>query len=556
MKKKILLFLLVFALLISVIACSKTDTDDNVPADDATDDVTDDVSDGDDVMTPYGKYDETIVLSVGRFEKKLPEGVTYDNNAWSNYVKDVLNVEIKTEWTAARGEYDQKVVLCVASGDIPDVMGGVGNRMLFLQMADEGLIADITEVFDKCFSPFLSEQYDTFDGKLEEAGTIDGKLMAVPGTNIGGAHNLIWIRNDWLEKVNMDPPETLDDIIAIGQAFIEQDPGENGSGNTIGLTGVQKVTGYYNSMHGFDTVFSLYGAYPRQWIEDASGNVVYGSVAPEMKAALTKLNEMYELGIIDPQFGVRTGGDSNEIVVSGLGGMMFGAWWAPYYPLVDGVAQNPDADWKPYLAPLDGNGKLNVYTQDPVNNYMVVSSECEYPEAAIKVMNVENDIFRAQTPEGEAIVNAANAAGEDWLGIIDTQIDYKDTIVRFRNALLVALESGDTSGLRADYVSAYEATLRNNENPRAVAGDWLLATARLEGPALAYAPEVEFHDNVYYGTTPSMETNWASMETLEDETLIQFIMGERPIEEFDDFVAQWYDLGGEEITAEVAGLVE
>lgn len=48
----------------------------------------------------------------------------------------------------------------------------------------------------------------------------------------------------------------------------------------------------------------------------------------------------------------------------------------------------------------------------------------------------------------------------------------------------------------------------------------------------------------------------ASHEKFEDEALIQFIMGAKPLDEFDAYVTQWMALGGEEITAEVKEAIQ
>lgn len=510
----------------------------------------------DDLMTPYGRYSETVTFTSGRVvAPKLPADQTYEDNVMMRYIEKVLNVKVQNEWVVDANSYDQKVALLLASGDIPDVMV-VNDRKTLAQMVEADLVADLTEAFDKCLSPFLKEQYASFGDNLLEEATFDGKLMAIPGTSIGGAHNLIWIRQDWLEKVGMEPPKTIDDVIAIAKAFIEKDPGGNGEGKTVGITGKQKVAGQYNSMHGLDTIFSLYGAYPRHWIDDGNGGVIYGSVAPEMKTALAKLNEMYTEGILDPQFAMRQEADSHSLVVGGQCGIMFGPWWAAYDPLSNSVANDPSADWKPYLTPLDENGNLNVYTQDPVNKFLVVRKGYEHPEAIIKVLNCENDLYRGTNEEAAALMREVNAKGDDWGEPFVLQIDYNDEVYRYYTKLMEAIEKEDPSVLPENYVGAYNAYQANKANPGADSAAWAEATARVDGQALTYTPQVVFHDDLFYGVTPTMEMKWATMEKFEDEALIQFIMGAKPLDEFDAYVTQWMALGGEEITAEVKEAIQ
>ncbi len=57
--------------------------------------------------------------------------------------------------------------------------------------------------------------------------------------------------------------------------------------------------------------------------------------------------------------------------------------------------------------------------------------------------------------------------------------------------------------------------------------------------------------SVFYGVTRTMEMKWATLEKLENETFLKIIVGDLPVSAFDDFVAQWKKLGGDQITKEV-----
>jgi len=56
----------------------------------------------------------------------------------------------------------------------------------------------------------------------------------------------------------------------------------------------------------------------------------------------------------------------------------------------------------------------------------------------------------------------------------------------------------------------------------------------------------------YFGPpTPTMGEKNSTLDTLVKETFTKIIMGAAPIEEFDKFVANWKQLGGDQITKEV-----
>lgn len=74
-----------------------------------------------------GAYEESISCTVGRStiaNPKFPEGDTYEDNAYTRYLKERLNVEIKDEFEANGEDYDRQVSLAIASGELPDIMRG------------------------------------------------------------------------------------------------------------------------------------------------------------------------------------------------------------------------------------------------------------------------------------------------------------------------------------------------------------------------------------------------------------------------------------------------
>jgi putative aldouronate transport system substrate-binding protein len=97
---------------------------------------------------------------------------------------------------------------------------------------------------------------------------------------------MVWVRQDWLDKLGLEGPQTIDDIESIARAFIEQDPDGNGVADTYGLTGTLQPVMVPSNLHGFDIIFNAYGAFPTIFHQDENGQVVYGSVQPAAKEAL------------------------------------------------------------------------------------------------------------------------------------------------------------------------------------------------------------------------------------------------------------------------------
>lgn len=576
MKKRILAALLALTMAASLAACSsgesksaegsKTESGEQSSAEGGEASTAEESSEGaatgDVVWDAYTPYEETLTFTKCRvkpsYDQGLMNGDDINNNPYTRYTEAQINVKSELAWEADQSAYDQKVSLAIASGDIPDTM--VVNRQIFKQMVQNDLIQDMTEAYEKCVSPFLKEQYATYPEVLFNDCTVDGKLMGIPGTQIYGQNfSILWLRTDYLKKVNMEIPKTMDDVWKIAKAFKDNDV--SGKGNTIGLMlnekvdGDQKENGWSGS--GLSSVFFADGAYPHWWMSGEDGKAVYGTTMPEMKKTLKTLADMYAEGTIDKEFAVRKEEDRNALVASGQTGMVFGNWW-PTQAIGDCMVNDPNADWTA-CAIFGDDGKLNVPEADPVNNILVVNKNYKNPEAIVKVLNVTNDALRGNGEAGqkEYADRTKNNPTLDW-GVcsLNLQIDYYDAIGMLTDDLNNALEKDDKSlmEIKSQDVN-FDIIKKARENPHGDAGTYATAMARTIGSE-AILPSYNNNNiatipSAYYGKTETMVSKWANLEKLENEMMVQIVMGEKPVEYFDEFVKQWNALGGQAITDEI-----
>ncbi len=69
---------------------------------------------------------------------------------------------------------------------------------------------------------------------------------------------------------------------------------------------------------------------------------------------------VYENGILDQDYMMRTPGEIGELIRDNRCGAFFGWWWAPNNPLIEAVEANPGAEWKPYVI-ADEYGEVHSY---------------------------------------------------------------------------------------------------------------------------------------------------------------------------------------------------
>ena len=528
-------------------------------------------------VDPYGKYDQAVVMtSVRSFEtsEKLPEGDTPENNQYTRYVKDTLNIDVQYIWTSATADYDNKVNLSIASNDIPDAM--VVNLSQLTQMVAADQLADLTDTYNTYVAPSVKQMMDSSKGIALNAVTFDGKIMAIPALTVpDDGYQLMWIRKDWLDKLGLAIPKTLDDVEKTAQAFITQNPGGLPAGTTIGILGPQNggvinadFTRPTNGNFTFDPVFFSLHSYPGFWVKGADGKVAYGSILPETKTALAKLADWYKKGLIDPEMGVRK--DSSAPVAAGTVGIYFGEWWNGYWPLPDAIKNTPTANWQAYAVPLDSAGVWNPHQGIPATSFVVVRKGYEHPEAAMKIVNLFNrDESKFDLTKGslanevlripQAMYDEGNVTYKALLDVLNGKTqpaDYKDP--KYAPYKLLA---DDVTKVQAVKLAPFENMDIQYWDPTADMSAWSRMYSILVGDGAIYNPiggtdKVNVVFSATYATTPTMIDKWANLYKLESETFLKIIMGTASIDTFDQFVTDWKAQGGDEITAEVQSVAK
>lgn len=513
--------------------------------------------------TPYGKYPEQLTYTLGKLSgannSNLPDGETYENNAYTRLLNERLNVQNQDVFEAMDEQYTDSVTMVIAQNDLPDVM--IVEDLDELQyLVDNDMIADLTDSYNNCMSDTIKNIYGSYGRDILDVVTFGGKIMAIPETNISDGPNLIWLRKDWMDALGLSAPRTLSDVEEIIRQFKEKDPGHNGAGNTVGLVCDTSLCGGcgYSSEYTLDIIFAAYGAFPKQWIYDEDGNVVYGSVQPEAKEALAHIHELYKEGILDQDFLMRTSSNLIELIVDGQCGSFFGPWWAPNNPLMQAVEQNKDAEWQPYLIATEESGLTSYHTQNPSSKYIVVRKGYEYPEIACKIVSVLFDYLRYNDRDNQEIVDYYKENVDPTARPFAINVDYNNAL-QICYGELIHVFAGDKSAddlnvLEYSYYEACESYLKDAEN--ASAEDWAAYASRITACKILNDGRTNKVESLYFGETETMVTDWWSLENLESDTYLKIVTGESSLDEFDRFVENWYQNGGETITKEVRAEIE
>lgn len=504
-----------------------------------------------------------ITVNMGRqilSSAVLPEGATWEDNAYTRMAEEELNIDIVDEFEADGEDYTRQVSLAIAAGEIPDIMK-VTTRSELVELYENDLIADLSDVYAAYASDELKAIYDTYGGRAIDEVTIDGQMLAIPATGGSAFPGLAWIRSDWLEKCGITIDEdgngciTIDEVKMVAETFIKENP-ENAE-KMVGIASVSSLTSSTpDANYRINPLAYALGATPRTWYEE-NGKLVYGSTTEAMKDTLALLADWYKEGIIDEQLGTRTSSDMKSMLINGELGIFFGTWHVPDWYLNSVYEANPNACYKAY-AIEDENGKVNCAHIKATTGYMVVSKEFSNPEIVVELANLfhvdldTNPEIQAKYPEALAyrtggvdgssrpmnieIVKSESTSYVDIQAALDGKITAED------------IKSAEDSSL----VPVIKGYLDGDVN----ALSWSKYLSRMEGLKswywLGQNGLLEYVTPAFHDTTPTEETHQANLNKLEEETFIKIVTGALDVETgFAQFVADWEAQGGLKIADEI-----
>jgi putative aldouronate transport system substrate-binding protein len=257
------------------------------------------------------------ILWAGNLGTVLPE----PDGIMVRDIEERFNVKLSftPSWNANQQQFNLKV----ASGEVPDYFFDYNAWTWYRQ----GILKIITEEQIKTNMPTYYrtrlQYYDPQGIALRSRQDPDGKgYIGVPSVGFPGRLTRGW-RQDWLDKLGLKVPTTLEEMERVLLAFANNDPDGNGQNDTIPM----QVRGA--SIHQ-DTgdIFTAFGVRPRYWLLE-NGKVIYADVMDGYREALKLLQRWYKAGLIFQEFITVTGDQYNAYFVEGKVGTAYAGF--PYW---------------------------------------------------------------------------------------------------------------------------------------------------------------------------------------------------------------------------------
>ena len=284
---------------------------------------------------PSGKPVKLEIIESGN---NLPSP---DKDIIKQELDKALNIDLNLTVYPSADDYSNQLNIRMASGNFPDLF--MVDRQQLIQFSKQGLLLDLTPYMNKL------EQTVSFIGEDSvKKGMVDGKVYAISKTP-QIPYNTYWIRKDWLDKLHLAVPTTVEQLSAVALAFTKDDPDGNGKPDTFGLTG--------GKLGAFAPIFGAFGVGMPGNFYEKDGAVVNALYDPAMKDALAFIKQMIASGSVDPELLANSGLQHQEKAIKGQAGIVYIDW--PNITKEQFVEQiktvNPNAEWL-QIAPPSGPG--------------------------------------------------------------------------------------------------------------------------------------------------------------------------------------------------------
>lgn len=427
---------------------------------------------------------------------------------------------IKVEFEVAPADQYNTVMLTrlAAGTNLPDVVRLPDDPMRY---AKSGLIIPLDDLIQKN-APNIQKLFQERPEVKKSLTAPDGKIYVLSAVvDARSMVNLIGLgmRKDWLKKLNLQEPDTINQWNDVLRAFKEKDPNGNGKQDEIPVISLD-VKGLYK----FAWSYGLHLALSEGWYADKDGKVVYEWIDPRLKEWLTEMNKWYTAGLLDPDMtSVQPPDKYTAKAIGNIGGVGASDMTMQYPQWNERMARDyPDAKWEGIVPPKGPNGDRIMEKEQPVEGiYYGITKDCKKTDIVMKWLD-----YLYASEDGKILMGNFGIEGMSY-----TMENGKPKFTDF------ILKNEKGSGLAQWSLGV------NGNFPR------ILMKEMIEQRFHRYTDEMKQSEKATKYYVPSFPKIMASKEetdqyvsimtdinTYRDEMIIKFIAGQEKLDNFDKFV--------------------
>ena len=440
--------------------------------------------------------------------------------------------------------YNRRRPLMLCGGDIPDIMWS-GDPLAVRANLRNGFIMEIPYDLILQRAPTYVKHVNTYGKEAWLYSQYEGKNYGLPTIGAGANRPRIssW-RMDWLRKVGIDRvPETVDEMHEALYRFRHNDPDGNGKQDTHGWA---PYIGHWSLT--FVEIFAAYDVLGFDLME-RDGKVVWGGLLPETKEALRVLRQWYAEELLDPDFPLNAQGRSaDKGFTNGKTGYHHPVDHQRDYRLDDASslisktrAFCPGAELVPGPPLRNKAGERRGRTWGGAAHILQFGKQLEQrPDKVIRVLDMMESIARderlyMQARYGERGVQWDSNPEE---GIV-TLPPYKGDSRRCAAELMSSTIFFFPCSLEQVYDDKYRATAER---------EWLNRYKRTEWGMMNVLGKSD--------VVPSSGRYLGDLVNYQMTVFIEMVVGDRDLEDFDQFVAEWRRRGGDTIVEQANAMYQ
>ncbi len=330
------------------------------------------------------------------------------------------------------------------------------------------------------------------------------------------------VRKDWLEKLNLSVPKSIDDMHTVLKAFKENDPNGNGKADELPWISDKKLSGVDRALNwwGIDSFYREKDTVKCGWLQ------------PQYKDYLKTMAQWYKEGLIDPDYLTCDSTQFRSKAVTEQAGFWYGRAAGVLGTLEAAMASvNPEFSivGVPWLSKSGKTGYAmpSKYVENVLGRGIAITSNCKNPALAAKWCNY------AYSEEGNLLFNFG-IEGESYT-MEDGIPTYTKLVTKNPNGLSMqeVLSRYATPGAYAFEQSIYYFDQFMTGSQKDAIDVWKKGKTSRTLKTLKYSgDELEVANNLKNEIT-----------TYVSEMQSKFIVGKEPIENYDNFVKKVKEMG-------------
>lgn len=236
------------------------------------------------------------------------------DDEWPVFQEAAKRTGVSIKGTAVETVSDsaQAFSTMLADKKLPDIIHYQTSELN--EIGPDGALIPLDDLIEE-HAPNIKKFFEDAPEAKAAATAGDGHIYSIPGTlapvgSKGLPSQGFFIRQDWLDKLGLETPKTVDEFYNVLKAFRDKDPNGNGKQDEIP---------YFDREGIASNLYQLFGARTGAFA-DAEGKIVDGRITEEYKNAIREVAKWYKEGLVDPEIFTRGQQSREQLLSTNLGG--------------------------------------------------------------------------------------------------------------------------------------------------------------------------------------------------------------------------------------------